>query len=369
MESNSLRTVSEYFSRIRDFRVERTKLYPLDEIIFLVISAVISGLEYWDEIEDFGADELEWLRKYHPYKNGTPSHDTIKRVISNLCPKQFEECFMTWTSSLIPPNVQQHICIDGKTARGSKDISNGKKAIHLINAWSSSFSLCLAQVKQEKGENEIVAIPKILDYLELEGSIVSIDAIACQKTIAQDIRSRGGEYILAVKNNQKTLRKEIESSFNEFDTKDKFEQVDKGHGRLEIRKCRILTNLDLISSKSDWQDISTIIEIQSSREILSTNKKESETRYYVASLSADAEQFCRLVREHWQIENCLHWSLDVIFREDLSRKRNDNATQNFSLIRKVAINLLNLEGSKMSKNRKRHKAARSHKFREKILQI
>ena len=369
MGQNKLSTVLDYFTSMEDFRVERTKLYPLNEIILLIISSVVSGIENWEEIQDFGEDELEWLRKYLPYKNGIPSHDTLNRVLSGLCPKKFEECFMAWTSSLLPPQVQQHICIDGKTVRGSKDLSNGKKAIHLINAWSSSFSLCLAQLKQEKGANEIVSMPKVLEYLELENSIVSIDAIGCQRAVAQSICSKGGAYILAVKNNQKELHQDIQASFKQFPVKEEFEQVDKGHGRLEIRKCSILDNLDLISSKSAWQGLSRIIKIQSSREILSTGKKESATRYYITSLDADAQQLCRLVRHHWQIENQLHWSLDVLFREDLSRKRLDNVAQNFSLIRKIVINLLNLEGSKISKNRKRHKAARSHKFREKILQF
>lgn len=367
MESNSLSTILEYFSSLKDFRINRTKFYPLEEIVFLVISAVISGLEHWEEIEDFGNDEMDWLRKYLPYKNGIPSHDTINRVMGGLCPKQFAECFIAWTNSLIPPAIQQHICIDGKTVRRSKDTHAGKKAIHLINAWCSDFSLCLAQIKQQDGANEISTIPDILSYLELEGAIISIDAIGCQKAIAKQIHGAKGDYILAVKENQKDLLEDIQSSFKQFPIEAIDEAVDKGHGRLEIRKCRILTNLDLISSRSEWKGISTIIEIQSSRENLSTNKQESETRYYVASLKADAEQFNRLVREHWTIENSLHWSLDVIFREDLCRKRKDNAAQNFSLIRKIAVNLLNLEGSKMSKNRKRHKAARSYKFREKIL--
>ncbi len=369
MEPNYLSKVLEYFSKVKDFRVERTKYYPLNEIIFVVISAVISGMEHWEEIEDFGQDEIDWLRKYLAYTNGTPSHDTINRVMSGLCPKQFEECFIAWTSSLIPDDVQQHICIDGKTVRRSKNSRAGKKAIHLINAWSSNFSLCLAQVKQQEGQNEISTIPDVLAYLELKNSIVSIDAIGCQKSIAKEIHSKEGAYILAVKNNQQDLLEDIHSSFKQFPVADTFEHVDKGHGRLEIRKCSLLTNLDLISSKSTWAGICSILEIQSSRENLLTNKKESETRYYIASLKTDAEQFCRLVRHHWKIENCLHWSLDVIFREDLCRKRQENAAQNFALIRKIGMNLLNLEDSKMSKNRKRHKAARSHKFREKILTI
>lgn len=369
MESNSISTVLDYFSNLKDFRKDRTKFYTLDEIILLVISAVISGAEHWNEIEDFGKDEIDWLKKYLPYENGIPSHDTISRVIGGLCPKQFCECFIAWTKSFLSPEIQKHICIDGKTSRRSKDTGKGKHAIHLINAWCSDLSLCLAQVKQQDGNNEISTIPDVLSYLELKDAIISIDAIGCQKSIATQIVSAEGDYILAVKENQKDLLEDIQSSFKQFPVEDIAKDVDKGHGRLEIRQCRILKNLDLISSKAEWKGMSTIIEIQSSRENLLTNKQESNTRYYVASLNADAEQFNRWVREHWAIENCLHWSLDVIFREDLCRKRKDNAAQNFSLIRKIAVNLLNLEDSKMSKNRKLLKAARSHKFREKILQI
>lgn len=367
MEKTPLEFIDSYFADLKDFRVERTKHYPLLEIIFLVLSGVISGADNWEEIADFGADKLSWLRKYYPYKNGIPSHDTINRVMSKINHKHFNECFISWVQSLSKLPMGSLINFDGKTIKGSKGL--GKKTVHIVSAWCSSISMCLGQVKTAEKSNEITAIPDLLDYLELKGSVISIDAMGCQKAIAKKIRDKEADYLLALKDNQKHFHQAVQSSFQELKADSESESVGKDHGRIETRTCKIIHDLSLIPMSNDWKDLHSLIQIQSKRELLAKDKVEQETRYYVASLKTDAKHFNRLVRGHWAIENQLHWSLDVIFREDLSRKRSGESAENFALIRKMTLNLLNQEETKISKNRKRLKAARSDKYREKILQI
>lgn len=257
--------------------------------------------------------------------------------------------------------------VDGKTIKGSKD--QEKTTVHIVSAWCSSLSMCLGQVKTAEKSNEITAIPDLLDYLELEDCVVSIDAMGCQREIATKIRDKKADYLLALKDNQKNFHEAVQSSFENLAADSEAKTVEKDHGRIETRVCKVIHNLDLIPMSANWKDLHSLIQIQSKRELLSTGKVEQETRYYVASLKTDAKQFNRLVRGHWAIENQLHWSLDVIFREDLSRKRQGEAAENFGLIRKIVLNLLNEEKTSISKNRKRLKAARSDKYREKVLQI
>jgi len=367
MEKSALQRVDLYFAGLKDFRVERTKYYPLPEIIFLILSAVISGAENWEEIADFGEDKQDWLRKYYPYVNGTPSHDTLNRVMSGINHEHFNECFINWVSSISELPLGSLINLDGKTIKGSKDA--GKKTVHIVSAWCSELSMCLGQIKTAEKSNEITAIPKLLDLLEVEGCVISIDAMGCQKDIAAKIKEEKADYILALKDNQKSLHQSVKTSFEQLEVDSKDVWVDKGHGRLEIRSCRVIHNLDLTPMAEDWKGLQSLVQIECSRELLAEGKVEQNTRYYVASLKTDAKHFNRLVRGHWGIENQLHWSLDVIFREDLSRKRKGEAAENFALFRKMALNLINQEETKISKKRKRLKAARSDKYREKILQI
>jgi predicted transposase YbfD/YdcC len=367
MRNSALQRVDLYFADLKDFRIERTKYYPLPEIIFLVLSAVISSAESWEEIADFGEDKQDWLRKYYPYVNGTPSHDTLNRVMSGLSHEHFNKCFINWVSSISELPQGSLINLDGKTIKGSKGA--GKKTVHLVSAWCSDVSMCLGQIKTAEKSNEITAIPQLLDLLEVEGSVISIDAMGCQKDIASKIKGKKADYILALKDNQKSLHESVQASFEQLEVDSQDVWVDKGHGRLEIRSCKVIHNLDLIPMAGNWKGLQSLVQIECSRELLADGKIEQNTRYYVASLKTDAKHFNRLVRGHWGIENQLHWSLDVIFKEDLSRKRQGEAAENFGLFRKMALNLLNQEGTKISKNRKRLKAARSDKFREKVLQI
>lgn len=367
---------------VEDPRIDRSKIYPLIEVLFLTTSAVLSGFEDWDEIVDFGQEKIEWLRKYLPYENGIPSHDTVNRVISLIDHRVFEECFINWATMDIELSEGTVISIDGKKLRGSATkkeqqtahAQGGKSALHIVHAWCHELQLCLAQYQTDTKSNEITAIPVILDFLEISGCIITLDAMGCQKTIAEKIVDKGADYIMSLKDNQEALSL---AAFTAFSEQDKTANADKelwevkNHGRKESRLCRVLPaeTLPEWAQTPDWKGLKSIVEIQSQRTVLSSSIVENETRYYISSLTKDAPAFNRLIRSHWNVENQLHWTLDVIFGEDQSRKRIRNAAQNFSTIRKIALNLLKAQSEKISVNRKRNKCALSDQYREKTLGI
>lgn len=372
------RSLIESFAPLDDPRIERKKLYPLMEIIFLSVCAVLSGFEDWEEIVDFGEEKLTWLRKYLPYKHGIPSHDTLNRVISLVDDRCFERCFIDWVdmSLVLPEGVVIHL--DGKGLSRSATIKQqqtpramgGKGAVHILHAWCSELQVCLGQYKTETKSNEITAIPALLDMLEVSGCLITIDAMGCQKAIAEKIIAKDADYLFGVKDNQEVLSLAVFSAFKEAAlTTDVDTQNDHNHGRKEVRNCRVLPASDLPEwgRIADWKGIETLIEIHSERHILTTGVLEKETRYYISSLNGVAQEFNQLVRSHWNIENQLHWSLDVQFGEDDSRKRIRNAAQNFSTIRKIALNLLKANPEKISIQRKRNKCAMSDSYREKML--
>lgn len=382
MESTqgSLGSLLEAFRSVEDPRIDRSKLYPLIEILFLTTSAVLSGFEDWDEIVDFGEEKIDWLRKYLPYENGIPSHDTVNRVISLIDYRVFEQCFISWATMDIELPQGTVISIDGKKLRGSATkkeqqtahSQGGKSAVHLVHAWCHELQLCLAQYKTDTKSNEITAIPAILDFLELSGCVITLDAMGCQKTIAEKIIKKEAQYIMGLKDNQETLSLAAFTAFDEYEeqaNKNKELWEVRNHGRLESRLCRVLSaeRLPSWAQASEWNGLESIVEIQAQRTILSSGVVEKETRYYISSLAVDAPTFNRLIRSHWNVENQLHWSLDVIFGEDHSRKRIRNAAQNFSTIRKIALNLLKAQSEKISINRKRNKCALSDLYREQAL--
>jgi len=370
MEStNHFEELKAAFSGLEDPRIDRTKLYPLMEIIFLTVSAVISGCQAWDEIADFGEAKLEWLRRYLPFENGVPSHDTVNRVISRIDYRAFEESFIYWTNTLLQLPEGALISLDGKTLRGSIDSYHNKAAIHLVNAWCNDVQLVLGQYQTEAKSNEITAIPQLLDLLAIQGSIITIDAMGCQKNIAEKIIDRQADYILALKANQSELLEEVSSLF-EFLPAAVQEQVDKDHGRIETRHCQVISDLSWMPETPEWKGLKTVVKIQSKRELLATGEVNTQTRYYISSLNRSPEFFNNAIRGHWGIENRLHWSMDVVFAEDLSRKRVDNAAQNFAIIRKIGQNLLKMETSKkISLNRKMKLAAMQDDYRQRILRI
>lgn len=331
------------FGQIPDFRRQHKQLYDLESILVIGIISVLCGANSWDEMEEYAQSKEEFLRTFLELPNGIPSHDTFNRVFSNIDSHKFEACFMEWVCSLADLEPQEVIAIDGKTIKGAK--SNGSKSpVHMVSAWSSANRMALGQVKVNEKSNEITAIPELLDALSIQDTIVTIDAMGCQRDIAEKIREKEADYILAVKGNQTRLYEDLIDEFQAQNKVMTHQSIDIGHGRIETRVCSGITNLEYIEDASNWKDLTTIIKIDSTREFKNSDKpKQLATQYYISSMSATAEDFQKAIRSHWSIENGLHWTLDVAFGEDASRKRANNASQNFSLLTKIALNLLKNE--------------------------
>lgn len=359
-------SLHKYFSLIGDPRIHRNKKHLLTDIIILTIIAVICGAESWDSIELFGKAKITFLKRFLKLPNGIPSHDTINRVFSMLSPTRFERLFAEWANSLKDKGIDlELIAIDGKTLRGSKDTFHDKSPIHLVNAWASSNQLVLAQYKSEGKSNEINTIPLLLDILDIKGSIVTIDAMGTQTKIADKIAENGADYILALKGNQKGLREEVESIFRIQKPDSTDEVTEKGHGRIETRKCELINNLEFLDGKEKWKDLSSIVKISTKRIV--NAKTTCEIRYYISSHNSSADKFNKYIRLHWGVENSVHWTLDMTFREDYQRKRNGMAAQNFSLINKIALNILKKDKTKGSIKSKRLKAGWDNRFLTKLL--
>jgi len=293
---------------------------------------------------------------------------TLFRVFSSIDDKQFENVFVQWVSSIVNITKGQIIAIDGKTARGAK--KDGKKSpIHLVSAWANANNMVLGQVKTNEKSNEITAIPELLKIIDIENTIISIDAMGTQKEIARQIIDSNADYILAVKGNQPQLLEEIQDEFKFYKPASIHIDEDLGHGRIEKRVCSVINNFQFISNDTPWKNLKTIIKVESTRIFKNSDKSpEKSVRYYISSLNKDAEKFQGYIRSHWGIENKLHWTLDVVFGEDASRKRNKNAAQNFSILLKIALNLLKNEKSfKGGIKRKRNKAAWDNQYLRKII--
>lgn len=361
-------SLHSHFSDLSDPRIKRNKKHLLSDIIILTIVAVICGAESWDSIELFGKTKIDFLKTFLKLPNGIPSHDTINRVFTMLNPKRFEKLFYQWTSSLKDKDIDlEVIAIDGKTVRGSKDTFHDKSPIHLVNAWAGHNGLVLAQCKSDGKSNEITTIPLLLDILDIEGNIITIDAMGTQTKIAEKIIDEKGDYILALKGNQKGVREEVESIFRVQSPNSIDEQTEKGHGRIETRKCEVINNLKFLHGKEKWKNLASIVKISTIRVL--PNKTENETRYYISSLKNTAAEFNQHIRMHWGVENSLHFTLDMTFREDQQRKRNGMAAQNFSLVNKIALNILKKDKSKGSLKSKRLKAGWDNKFLLSLLLI
>lgn len=334
-----------YLKTISDPRIERTREHSLEAILFITIGAAICGAESWYDIEAFGKAKEEWLRNHIQLDNGIPSHDTFNRVISLISPQELEKCFVEWIKSEADLERGDIISIDGKAIRGSKG-KTSHSFVHMVSAWSQSNGLSLGQIKVDDKSNEITAIPKLLDVLEIEGCVVTIDAMGCQKKIVKKITNKKADYILAVKGNQKELRENVEAMVKLLKPAQISQDCDMGHGRVEGRICRVYKDLSLIRRVWDWPNLSAIVEIESSRYHKTDGREETEKRYYITSLNTSPEIINNAIRSHWGIENSLHWALDVSFGEDASRKRTKNAAENFSRILRIALNLLKNDGNK-----------------------
>jgi Transposase len=332
-------TILDFANSLPDFRQAHKIEHLSTDIIFITVAAVICGAEDWEDIEYFGHCKESFFRKYLLLPNGIPSHDTFNRFFSNIDADVMEKQFRIWVKTLCS-ECTKLISIDGKTIRGAK---NGSKSLfHMVSAFCHANGVSLAQVRTAEKSNEITAIPELLKVLELEGCVVSIDAMGCQSAIANQIIESKADYLLAVKANQSELHRSLEESFRFQKRADVSlaEELDFGHGRIENRTCYISTDIEYVDIEK-WKNAKTLIKVVSERYNKSQQRQEETTvRYYISSLQADAAQFNTLIRSHWGVENKLHWHLDVSFGEDASRKRTKNSPTNFSVIFKTALTML-----------------------------
>lgn len=357
-------------SILKDPRVDRTKRHPLISVLFIGICAVLCGAETWEQMEDFGQEREEWLGQYVALPHGIPSHDTFGRVFAQIDSRAFQESFLSWVKLVNLKRPGQIISIDGKTLRRSHDRGKGKEALHLVSAWVSAEHLVLGQVKTDDKSNEITAIPELLKLLDICGSIVTVDAMGTQKEIAKEIQDKKADYVMALKGNHELLHDEVKRYWEDSQLPEceyqSFESVDKGHGRMEIRRYKISDHLQWFEPKAKWKGLQTIGMVESQRII--GEQKTIERRYYLSSLKADVKEFARAVREHWGIENKLHWSLDVSFREDQCRVRIHKAAENFALLRRMALHILKKDKTQnKSSNRKRWLAAMNPTYLQTLL--
>ena len=376
MVKPSIATITNSFSGIEDPRDDSGKRHLLIDILVIAICAVICGADDWVGVENFGIAKHEWLKQFLELPHGIPSHDTFGRVFGLLDSEQFRSCFLRWIRAVANLTQGQVIAIDGKRLRRSHDKALGKEAICMVSAWAEASRLVLGQTKTDEASNEITAIPELLQILELTGCIVTIDAIGCQKTIAQAIIGRGGDYVLALKENQGGLYEAVAELFayaGEIEFRDVshdfHKTVDKGHGRIEIRHCWTIADpefLQYLPNRQDWAQLNALVMVQAERR--DGDQVTHKTRYYITSLDNNAQQALYAVRRHWSIENGLHWVLDIAFREDESRIRKDNGPQNFAILRHIALNLLKQETTaKCGIKAKRLKAAWSESYLGKVL--
>lgn len=350
-EESAYGSIGEHFNSLEDPRLERTKRHQLLDIIAIAICGVICGADSWVDLELFGHSKQEWLQRFLSLPNGIPSHDTFGRVFARVDPREFADCFTNWVKSVSQLTQGQVIAIDGKTLRRAHDRANGKSAIHMVSAWASANHLILGQTKVDNKSNEITAIPELLDVLKLSGCIVTIDAMGCQRGIAQQIVDQGADYVLALKGNQRQLYAEVVDTFtggleNGFaDLEHDFHQtVGKGHGRIETRQCWVVSDpevLQYLREPKAWPGLNSVVRVSSKR--LVGDQASEEHRYYLSSLKGDARRILEATRTHWEIENCLHWVLDIAFDEDDCRVRAGHAPQNLGMLRHIALNLLKKE--------------------------
>lgn len=324
--------------------------HHLSDILIIAVCAVICGADGWEDIEEYGKAQAEWFIPLLELPHGIPGHDTFRRVLSQLDPEELTQCFISWTGALSDLSGGELISIDGKTLRHSFDHATSQAAIHMVSAWASANRLVLGQVKVDDKSNEITAIPQLLKLLDLTGATVTIDAMGCQKEIAKVITDQGADYVLALKDNHPTLCENVTLFFEdakatEFAEIDHecHETVDGDHGRIETRRYWITSDIEWLGAKASWSNLQSVGMVESCREM--GEKVEIDTRYFITSLPANGVRFAQAVRQHWGIENSLHWVLDVSFDEDACRIRKDKGAQTFSVLRHIALNLLRREVS------------------------
>lgn len=338
----------EYFADLPDPRIDRCKDHALIDILAIAILATICGAEHFTEMETFGKAKHAWLKTFLELKNGIPSHDTFARVFACIKPAAFQERFVHWVQAVRTATDDEIIAVDGKTARRSHNKAAGIKPLQLVSAWASRNRLVLGQIKVHEKSNESTAVPELLRLLEIKDCLITMDALNTQKETVREIRAQGADYVCALKANHPTLHAEVRGIFqavrednNEDGSRSSTESFETNHGRREIRCCWSVEAPTWITGFSEWQDLRSLILVQSTRQIKA--QRTTELRYYLSSLAPNAARATKAVREHWGVENSLHWVLDVAFREDDSRVRVGNAPENLALVRKITHNLLQQE--------------------------
>jgi predicted transposase YbfD/YdcC len=358
-----------YFADLPDPRVNRTKKHRLDDILGITLCAVICGADSFEEIERFGEARQEWLRQYFALPNGVPSHDTFNRVLAALDRKKFAECFGRWMADLCEATGLRPIAVDGKAVRSaSGDTFSG--CLHLVSAWATENGLALGQVAVADGSHEIAAIPELLRALDLKGALVTLDAAGCQTEIIRQIRTQGGDYLVAVKGNQPSLQKAVHAAFDraceaEFAGCSMAATVEDGHGRHEERYVTVIR--DPGGLPGGWSDVRAVVVVGREREVKGATNA-STTHYYITSLRCGAKKLAGYVRGHWGVENGLHWCLDVTFGEDANRTRDRNAGANLGVIRRVAASLLKQDKGRGSIKARRLNAAWDENYLQQVLQ-
>jgi predicted transposase YbfD/YdcC len=343
--------VFAFFESVPEPRVERTRLHPLVNILIIALLAMICVGEGWEDMEEFGLAKEAWLGTFLDLRHGIPSADTFRRVLSAVDPKAFNACFIAWAQALAQGTSGKLIPIDGKTVRHSFDRATGKKALHVVSAWIADNRLTLGQIATEEKSNEITAIPKLLELLDLRGATVTVDAMGCQREIAAQVIDQGADYVMGLKGNQGTAHKEVAAFFDEARATafrdvphTSHETVDGSeHGRMEVRRAWATQELHWFADLAKWKGLRSIILVESERTVGAETSL--ERRYYWSSHTVDAQTFAGMIRGHWGIENQLHWCLDLAFREDESRIHTDHGPENLALLRKVAMNLAKSERS------------------------
>jgi predicted transposase YbfD/YdcC len=362
----------EHFASVPDPRIERHRWHELSDILVIAVCAVLSGAESYPAIEDFGSEREGWLSQFLELPAGIPSHDTFHRVLRLLDPVELQSCFLRWMQAVAEVTDGEVVAIDGKALRRSFGKGTAKRAIHMVSAWATANGVVLGQRKVDTKSNEITAIPALLALLALKGCIVTIDAMGCQRAIAQKIVEQGADYGLALKGNQPTLEQAVKHFFltgpeaeAHWSQSDYHEHTEHGHGRVETRRAWISADLEVELRAAAWPGLQSIGLVEATRTV--GEKTAVEQRFYLSSLPPKAGEFAQAVRKHWGIENQLHWTLDVTFREDQSRLRTGYGAENFAVLRHIALNLLRQEPSAKSLPRKRLACALNPDYLLKVL--